>query len=61
MGSFQIDNGKIDGTSETDGIDVVSSALGASFPSGVFVAQDGDNDDGTQNFKLVPLDQIFPG
>jgi 3-phytase len=61
VGSFQIDNGKIDGTSETDGIDVVSSALGESFPSGVFVAQDGDNDDGMQNFKLVPLDQIFPG
>ena len=28
---------------------------------GVFVAQDGDNDDGRQNFKLVPLDEIFPG
>ena len=37
------------------------SPLGASFPSGVFVAQDGENDEGKQNFKLVPLDQILPG
>ena len=60
VGSFRIGDGDIDGTSDTDGIDVVATALGASFPAGVFVAQDGDNDDGSQNFKLVPLDQIFP-
>jgi 3-phytase len=60
VGSFRIGNGDIDGTSDTDGIDVVATPLGASFPSGVFVAQDGDNDEGTQNFKLVPLEQIFP-
>jgi 3-phytase len=62
VGSFRISPGRgIDGTSETDGIDVAATPLGASFPSGVFVAQDGENDEGTQNFKLVPLDLIFPG
>jgi 3-phytase len=62
VGSFRIsDGGGIDGTSETDGIDVAATPLGASFPSGVFVAQDGENDEGTQNFKLVPLDQILLG
>ena len=38
------------------GIDVATTPLDASFPSGVFVAQDGENDEGTQNYKLVPLD-----
>jgi 3-phytase len=62
VGSFRISDGPgIDGTSDTDGIDVAATALGASFPSGVFVAQDGENDGETQNFKLVPLDLIFPG
>jgi 3-phytase len=62
VGSFRItDGGGIDGTSDTDGIDVAAAPLGASFPSGVFVAQDGENDEGRQNFKLVPLDQILPG
>lgn len=62
VGSFRIGDGRgIDGTSDTDGIDVAATPLGASFPSGVFVAQDGENDEGTQNFKLVPLEQIFPG
>jgi 3-phytase len=62
VGSFRITDGDgIDGTSDTDGIDVAATPLGASFPSGVFVAQDGENDEGTQNFKLVPLDQILPG
>ena len=62
VGSFRIsDGGDIDGTSETDGIDAAATPMGESFPSGVFVAQDGENDDGTQNFKLVPLDQIFTG
>jgi 3-phytase len=61
VGSFRItDGGGIDGTSDTDGIDVAAAPMGASFPSGVFVAQDGENDEGRQNFKLVPLDQILP-
>jgi len=62
VASFRIGEGRgIDGTSETDGIDVAAAPLGASFPAGVFVAQDGANDGETQNFKLVPLEHIFPG
>ena len=45
--------GGIDRVSETDGIDVTNFNLGPSFPQGMFVAQDGKNDDGNQNFKLV--------
>ena len=49
---------RVDGTSSTDGIDVMSAPLGAGFPNGLFVAQDGDNDSGNQNFKLVPWDVV---
>jgi 3-phytase len=62
LGSFEIVPGDgIDGTSDTDGIDVTTANLGPAFPSGVFVAQDGENDDGAQNFKLVPLHTLLPG
>ncbi|MDQ3687461.1 MAG: phytase, partial [Acidobacteriota bacterium] len=54
-----IDGNGIDGTSETDGIDVTTAHLGPAFPHGVFAAQDGANN-GNQNFKLVPLQLIFP-
>jgi 3-phytase len=57
--SFQIvDSASIDGTTDTDGIDVMSAPLGARFPNGLFVAQDGDNDTGNQNFKLVPWESV---
>jgi 3-phytase len=56
--SFQIVDSAIDGTSSTDGIDVMSAPLGAGFPNGLFVAQDGDNDTGNQNFKLVPWESV---
>ena len=57
--SFQIvDAGSIDGASNTDGIEVMSAPLGREFPSGLFVAQDGDNDTGNQNFKLVPWEVV---
>ncbi|MET0565123.1 MAG: phytase [Acidimicrobiia bacterium] len=57
--NFQIvDSAAVDGTSSTDGIDVMSAPLGAGFPNGLFVAQDGDNDSGNQNFKLVPWDVV---
>ncbi|MEP7269863.1 MAG: phytase [Acidobacteriota bacterium] len=49
----------VDGAEETDGIDVLMAPLGPAFPHGVFVAQDGFNDKGNQNFKLVPLDRIL--
>lgn len=56
---FRIGDGDgIDGAEETDGIDVTNANLGPAFPHGVFVAQDGFNDKGKQNFKLVPLQAI---
>ena len=53
MGRFRIAGGAIDGTSETDGIEVAAGDFGPRFPRGVMVAQDGDNAPDTQNFKLV--------
>jgi 3-phytase len=44
----------IDGTSDTDGIDVMNLDLGGAFAGGAFVVQDGSNLGGHQNFKLVP-------
>lgn len=68
LGSFTIDDlledekVMIDGTAETDGIDVTNYSLGDAFPYGVFVVQDGYNLDGTdsvnQNFKMVSWDKI---
>lgn len=45
----------IDGTSETDGLDVTSAALGPDYPQGLLVVQDGHKrlPDGPQNFKYV--------
>ena len=48
----------IDAVEDTDGIDVTSASLGPAFPQGLFVAQDGGNDRGNQNFKLVPWEAI---
>jgi 3-phytase len=45
---------RIDGVSDTDGIEVTTARLGPLFPRGVFVAQDGNNSPHHQNFKLVP-------
>jgi myo-inositol-hexaphosphate 3-phosphohydrolase len=56
--SFFVGRGRIDGVSHTDGIDVTSRDLGPSFPRGVFVAQDDEDESGRQNFKLVPWDRI---
>lgn len=64
LGSFRIvdkENG-IDGTADTDGIDVINLAMGNNFPNGFFIAQDGFNfQDGVmvpQNFKLVRWEKI---
>ena len=52
-GSFRIGgHPDIDGTSETDGIEVSSTPL-PGFPEGVLIVQDGDNPGGNQNFKVV--------
>ena len=53
-----IDGDKIDGTTETDGIDV-SSIRTSKFPNGFFIAQDDDNDGLNQNFKLVDWNKII--
>lgn len=58
--TFRIGNGNgVDSVEETDGIDATAANLGPAFPHGVFVAQDGFNDKGNQNFKLVPLNLIL--
>lgn len=60
IGRFRIGDGdSIDGTSETDGIAVTAEPVGDNYPHGIFVAQDGDNGDGTQNFKYVDLAKIW--
>lgn len=62
IGSFEIVEGKIDGVSDTDGIDVMSFGLGQDYPYGIFIAQDGLNTDSilirNQNFKLVSWKKI---
>jgi len=74
--SFAIgDSANIDGTSETDGIDVYLGNLGPDFPMGIFVSQDDVNDCSAeeknsmkesgekcplpQNFKFVRLEKII--
>jgi 3-phytase len=51
---------RIDGASETDGIEATSKPLGLAFPKGVLVVQDGFKrlPDGTQNFKIVAWEDI---
>lgn len=57
--TFEIVEGPAaDGTTLTDGIDVTNRPLGPNFLFGAFVAQDDSNDDGNQNFKLVPWETI---
>ncbi|WP_246628118.1 phytase [Paenibacillus oenotherae] len=63
LGSFTIEDGdETDGTSETDGIDVLNYDLGDEFSEGLFVAQDDENAENgaviNQNFKLVEWDDI---
>jgi 3-phytase len=57
--TFQVGNGTgIDSVSVTDGLDVINFPLGAVFPFGVFIVQDGNNNPDNQNFKLVPWEEI---
>jgi 3-phytase len=51
----------IDEVTETDGIHVTTANLGPQFPNGVFIAQDGRDNTGKQNFKLVPWHLIIEG
>jgi 3-phytase len=57
--TFEIAAGNgIDEVSATDGVDVTNFGLGGAFPQGLFIAQDGNNDNENQNFKLVPWSVI---
>ncbi|MBE9200382.1 MULTISPECIES: phytase [unclassified Nodularia (in: cyanobacteria)] len=71
LGRFAVgNNGAIDSVQESDGADVINVSLGANFPYGLFVTQDGNNDpsklvedDGelenvNANFKFVPWENI---
>ena len=65
-GTFRIGGaGAIDGAEETDGIDLVAAPVGADYPAGLLVAQDGYNYDAdgdriNQNFKLVSWADVRP-
>jgi 3-phytase len=50
----------VDGTSDTDGVDLTSQPLGPAYPDGLLVAQDGDNEPAGehQNFKLVSWREV---
>jgi 3-phytase len=58
VGRFRIVPGKVGAVEETDGIDLVLGDFGAAFPGGLFVAQDGYNAAGAQNFKLLAWEDI---
>lgn len=51
----------IDGSSETDGLDVVSAPLGPDYPAGLLVVQDGRNlmPSQRQNFKYVSWQDVL--
>ncbi|MBN8430469.1 phytase [Microbulbifer salipaludis] len=58
VGHFRVDinlDKSLDGSSETDGLEVSSAALGSQYPQGLLVVQDGRNrmPSQSQNFKLV--------
>jgi 3-phytase len=50
-----VDSDAVDRTSETDGLEVTTASLGGAYTAGMLLVQDGENDAGNQNFKLVPL------
>lgn len=50
---FRIEGGPIDGTFDTDGVELMLGDFGPMFPEGLFVAQDGNNLPQAQNFKLL--------
>ena len=59
VGTFQIVAGdEIDGTSDTDGIDVSNFGMGPHFPNGLFAVQDGSNPGANQNYKCVRWESI---
>ena len=55
---FRIVEGPTDAATGSDGIEVFAGNLGRVFPGGVFLAQDGENEGGGQNFKIVNLESV---
>jgi 3-phytase len=55
---FAVQGGGLDGAEDSDGIDVSTADMGPLYPTGLFVAQDRTNDNGNQNFKLVPWGDV---
>jgi 3-phytase len=53
VGRFRIAAGTLGATEETDGIELMTGNFGPNAPEGLFVAQDGFQQQGAQNFKLV--------
>ena len=60
-GRFRIAKGSFGATEETDGIDLSLGSFGPKYPTGLFVAQDGENGSQAQNFKLVSWEAIEKG
>ncbi len=67
IGRFGVgSNGSIDSVQESDGAEVINLPLGANFPNGLFITQDGSNDPAkivsgenvSSNFKFVPFENI---
>jgi 3-phytase len=58
VGRFRIKGGAVGSTEETDGIELITGDFGPKYPGGLFIAQDGHNAKGAQNFKLVAWDDI---
>lgn len=58
VGRFRIADGRVGATEETDGIELMTDNFGASYPDGLFIAQDGHNLPAAQNFKLVSWAEI---
>ena len=64
LGSFRIvGDGRVDGASDTDGIDVVNIRVPGKFRQGLLVVQDGFNTNRTdvmnQNFKIVDFIKVL--
>ena len=51
----------MNGTSDTDGIELALGDFGPAYRQGLFVAQDGDNAPDTQNFKYVSWAAVRKG
>jgi len=62
LGSFKVIDGTIDGSDETDGLEVTPLPLSTDFPYGCLIVQDGKNKNGNiavnQNFKLIGWENI---